>query len=680
MSIAVVQLAGLRNAPVIPAAIWTPPAATYASRVLSYAPAHYWRLATDLASSAGAGLALSNPSNRVLLSRPTLVADSSGGGAASFNGSDTAPAQLTRPGTLDGVSALTFACVLQVDKRKATGKHTIAHVKDTTIEAPLGDALGIELENDAGAGLRLRIYRWGEAASVRATRVFTGASAGVAIGSVIHLAVRFGGSGSCTAFIDGSPVSLTPPATPPTSWPTFGDDVLYLGGYNDGASPFDGLLAEVAIFHTALSDAAILDIHGPTRKVAQVVYLEGFAVGTLTGSGSIDPAAQDTTHPAVGLTAIKDSGPAAITAPGGGVWAYTAPGTAGAFSFTGRISKATVTSAPARTISGAWATVVVATSWPCMDRTTGALDTSFKNQTPACTGMLTPSTGGNRRFDLRGTIKTVHLSASGNWPCTSARGLIRLLGSSGGFDGACFSGGAWICPNMERNWPDWNTIYTGNPRCPILINDVTAINVLFEGQRVHGGFDGNVIGINHSYGANGFTYRNQIYTNMRDDCFENDSKQRGVVVEDGYYSGFIMISCSGNPDALPGTTMTFRRNLFELVPHMIYDVPNRAGGFFKIDDTAPVIHMSDNVFASSQHHYNGDGNFQAIINQSQSHGTWTNNDFCWLGGLPYTKPLPAGVTLLTSATTPTAAERLAQMKASIWDQFPGHRFSFDPPA
>jgi hypothetical protein len=517
--------------------------------------------------------------------------------------------------------------------------------------------------------------------------VWTGANAGVAIGSVLHLALRFGADGSCTAFVDGSAVSLTPPATPPTSWPAFGDDVLYLSGYNNGTAPFDGLLTEVAIFHSALSDAAILDIHGPTRKVAQVVYLADFGVGTLTGSGSIDPAAQETTHPAVGLTAIKDSGPAAITA-SGGVWNYTAPGTAGAFSFTGRISKGSpvVTSAPSRTISGAWATVVVPTSWPCMARATGALDTSFANLTPGCTETLTPTSGSNnKRFDLRGTVKSVSLSATGKLPCTAARGLIRLLAGLGSIDGACFSGGAWICPNMERNWPDWNTTYEGNPRSPILMSAAgstlpNVTNVLFEGQRVHGSFDGNVHGLKQL--SHGITYRNQIYTLMRDDLIENDSKLDGLLFEDCFYQGFVMFSARNANADVDGTghRTTLRRSCFELIPCMIYDVPDRTSDFFKLDAKSPHFDVEDCVFASSGHHFaTGNGNFQGILNNNKV-GVWTNVDFCWFGAAPYTKPVPSGVRVLTSATSPTAATRWAEAKAAVWAKFPGHRFSFDPPA
>ena len=78
----------------------------------------------------------------------------------------------------------------------------------------------------------------------------------------------------------------------------------------------------------------------------------------MTATGSIDPADQVTTHPAVGLTAVKDTDPATgtITA-SGGVWDFAETGASdGADDFTGHVTAGAVSSDVA-TISLTWEAV-----------------------------------------------------------------------------------------------------------------------------------------------------------------------------------------------------------------------------------------------------------------------------------------------------------------------------------
>ena len=362
------------------AVAWSPPAAPvadYPNRMLSYGPVHYWRLAGGTGDTSSSPAALTNV-NGVEFGRPTLVAESASGGSASFSAIGS-PGHFSQIGALDGLSACTLLFALQTDKHLT--KHNVVSVHDDVAPSFDADAAGIELE-DAGSGtLRVRIYRWGGAA----LHILRGAAGQTfPVGGVAHLAVRFGADGSTAAFLDGAAITLeTVTGSAPASWPSFSASTLYLGCYQDGASaPFDGLMAEVAVFPTALSNAAILDLHGPSRKVAQVVYMAGFSAGTLTGSGSIDPALQSTTHPATGLTAHKDGNPATGTVTdSGGVWNYTA-GTAGQpANFQGHVAKGGVNSSPSATVSGTWAAATAAIPLQAFTRAT--IDVTARADWPA---------------------------------------------------------------------------------------------------------------------------------------------------------------------------------------------------------------------------------------------------------------------------------------------------------
>ena len=282
--------------------------------------------------------------NGVPFGRPTLVVDSDGGASASFQGG-SAPGHFSAGAALDGLTAFSVHLAVQPDQLKA--KHILMNCNDPAQPAS-GDAMGIELVDNGAGGLTPRVYRWTGSAPLIAK-----GAGGVIFpsASIAFLTVVFLSDGTFNVYVNDQLVGMQiTSGTSAGSWPAFSSSsTCRLGVYQDGGSaPFQGLMAEVCVFSPPLSGSKIAQLFGAARHTGQAVYLEAFDVGTLSGTGSIDPAAVAATNPKEGLTAIEDSDPGGIVTPVGGQWDYDVTAEPdGPISFDGSISKAGVTSAVA---------------------------------------------------------------------------------------------------------------------------------------------------------------------------------------------------------------------------------------------------------------------------------------------------------------------------------------------
>ena len=123
----------------------------------------------------------------------------------------------------------------------------------------------------------------------------------------------------------------------------------------------------------------------------------------------------------------------------------------------------------------------------CLARSSGTLDTSHADfgTINGSAAFRTLTTGGNARYDFTGTIRSTPLtSPPGNLTWTGKRNLMRIDGNAGSpdHDGACVSGGAFLCSNMTADH-NWNALYqsTNTPVATFQIRETTTRNLLLEG-------------------------------------------------------------------------------------------------------------------------------------------------------------------------------------------------------
>lgn len=327
-------------------------------------------------------------------------------------------------------------------------------------------------------------------------------------------------------------------------------------------------------------------------------------------------------------------------------------------------------------------------TFTCIARPTGVLFSGYAGLTPDSDEFFTLNQAAadpTVRYDFRETVKTIALSGSGIWP-QSGRALMSLNGTSAAttHNGACVSAGALICTNMTdgNDDPDhnWDNLYqsSNEPRAPMRFRMASIKNMLFEGQRFHGLFDGlQLLSNPENFDITDLTFSHQIFTLMRDDCLENDSNVPNVLFQHGFYQGMHTFSSRlGTADGSESVN-TFSDCCCEVIPIRIGGVPNRSKGFFKMSSNSVVIDSHDCVYAAHIFTYEGVGGHFSNLLSTNKDGDWTNNTFCWLGSGSYPHDVPDGTTVLTGSSAQAAWAAAVQAK---YDQFMGHRTSFDPPA
>lgn len=226
-----------------------------------------------------------NPDD-IIYQTGTLVENSDGGNSTIFGGSENAPARVEI--SVDNATGIQLASEVsirlsvQLDQTKP--KVTVF----TTDEGgQVGGTFALEFVDDGAGGMKPRCFCWradGEPV------VYVGANA-----ATVPIARSFPvdfikQDGSLRVFVDGSEVLLDLDPNPnffpaPAQWPaTPSGSTLHVGAWPTGANPFDGAIAELAIYNSYIFTQTDIDrLNTPTN----ISYLADFNFGDVTYEGLV---------------------------------------------------------------------------------------------------------------------------------------------------------------------------------------------------------------------------------------------------------------------------------------------------------------------------------------------------------------------------------------------------------
>lgn len=149
-------------------------------------------------------------------------------------------------------------------------------------------------------------------------------------------------------------------------------------------------------------------------------------------------------------------------------------------------------------------------------------------------------------------------------------------------------------------------------------------------------------------GTRNWTLRGVHFSNMHDDCVENDRLESGLVEDvllDGCYVGFSARPGDGFQHEVNGSgnTVTVRNSLVRLQRQVsVYKGPSpSSGGFFKVEHDLVGINVSwvveGNIFRAD-----GPSGFATLCLNQQGRFTARDNIMVWLGEGDYPCALPSG--------------------------------------
>lgn len=271
--------------------------------------------------------------------------------------------------------------------------------------------------------------------------------------------------------------------------------------------------------------------------------------------------------------------------------------------------------------------------------------------------LVTKSGVQSSKYDARGSnalaadtkIDARQASWIANWPVQDSFNYPVVL--EGG-SGVCFFGGEITGNYPDQIGNDANTTWS-------YMHSTTGIeiglpNFTIEGVRVHNYGDGISIRDNET---SGFTVKNVYFSDIRDDCIENDYLRKGLVDDslfDGCYSAFSSrsecSSCDGS-----NKVWTIQNSLIRLKATMgVYKnrgiIPGH-DGFFKWGNDggaqpnkSPQLALHNNIFRVDQ-----DANNVGLgIPADNKLVSCSNNIMVWLGSGSYPDPLPEDCFTITT--------------------------------
>ncbi len=393
-------------------------------------------------------------------------------------------------------------------------------------------------------------------------------------------------------------------------WSASGGTIDQVGHFVAGKTP--GRFAVVALNQSSgKTDSASVTVSAPTLESLAVTPA---TVSTLPGA-SVQFVAQgrlsDGSISEVPVTFRVSGG--SITAAG----LYTAGNVSGAFQV---IAAATNGAADTAVVSIGAAASATAASGLCLARP-GVLMT--------LSGVKTA------RYDSRPaplSSDTKVNASSASWTAVGAFAV-----DIAAQPGACWFGGAVLGTYDQTSTP-WST-YHGTAASYVMATDF-----VLEGLRADNYGDG--VRFTPAETRN-WTLRGAHFSDMHDDCVENDRLSSGKI-EDSFFDGcYVAFSARPSLDWAStvngsGNTMTVEGSLIRLKPMAtVYKGPTPGhGGFFKWSDAAPKLSLHDNVFRVDQLPNHG-----SLGIPTGKLASCSNNVVVWLGAGDYPATLPSCFTI-----------------------------------
>ena len=328
---------------------------------------------------------------------------------------------------------------------------------------------------------------------------------------------------------------------------------------------------------------------------------------------------------------MSDGSPASVTfsysATGGSITPqglYQAGASAGTYAVIATAAGGAVADTAELTI-----TVPVATSPPaagsCLAGASGSLVTLAGTQTAAYDTRSSPLPSG-----VRVSAKTAVWNGVANY-------LINFASGAGG----CWSGGTATGKWNQETTP-WDT-YHGSFGL-----HVYAPNVVVEHLRIHNYGDGVRF---TARGVTGWTLRSSYFSDIHDDCMEDDLLTSGVIEDnlfDGCYMGISMRPAIKDLATVDGRneTVVMKNNLLRIKPFALTNkAPNTSGGFMKTENREPAknvkLIMVGNIFRADG--LPGVGSL--CLNQHNMVKQSSGNILVWLGAGSFPCALPPGWTM-----------------------------------
>ena len=211
------------------------------------------------------------------------------------------------------------------------------------------------------------------------------------------------------------------------------------------------------------------------------------------------------------------------------------------------------------------------------------------------------------------------------------------------------AGGVWRGGSVTGLWDQqttpWVDGYHSYTAFYVRLDSATVMNL-----RVHN--YGDAVRFTDQ-GTRYFTLRGSWFSDIHDDCMEDDRLKPGLVDDnlfDGCHVGISMRPGKADQDTVTGVgdTLVIRNNLIRLKPFAHGSKPelaNTHGGFFKVGNALPqknlTLILEGNIFRADM--LPGTGSL--CLNQHGKVARSTNNILVWLGAGNYPCAIPPGWTL-----------------------------------
>jgi hypothetical protein len=240
----------------------------------------------------------------------------------------------------------------------------------------------------------------------------------------------------------------------------------------------------------------------------------------------------------------------------------------------------------------------------------------------------------------------------------------------------CFHGGLVVGTQPEG--ATWGETKMDGGGYAITINSKNAI---VEGMRVHNHHDGFV-----PYRSDGFTYRGNWQSYMRDDCIENDAGAEGTVTDnlfDGCFTFFSNTGGAAGDAAGSSGILRITNNLIKMepMPGPPFGGAGVEGGnpsvmsygpLFKVqpddEDDIPQIVLRDNVIAYMP---SGAKNTLKSLGRIADHQSTlpsqcSNNTILWLGSGPFPYSIPPNLRKCFSVIVGSQAQQRWEHERQAW--------------
>ncbi len=430
------------------------------------------------------------------------------------------------------------------------------------------------------------------------------------------------------------------------TWTATGGSVDASGLYTAGNT--DGTFRVIATtVSTGVSDTVSITIDSALTPPD-----EGSApVTDPTPEPTPDPTPEPTTPPAPTLTGVVLTPATAALQTGAtqqfAVQGLMSDGSSTPLSATYTATGGSITSAGlynAGTVTGTYRVIAMANGGLLADTATVTVAAPLPGLPPSLTSCLSTQSGDlvtlsgdmTSRYDTRSDPLPAAArvnAATAKWTAVDA----YVINFSAG-KGACWSGGT-----VQGKWGSSTTWDVYHSTFGLY---AYGANTLVEGFRVDN--YGDAVRFN---GTDNWTLRASWFTNIHDDCIENDMLKSGVIEDvlmDGCYVGISVRPGSSQLASVDGSgkTVTIRNSLLRLKAFpLTATTPNTSGGFIKAENREPAKNVSlvyeNNIFRADA--LPGTGSL--CLNQHNMVTRSSGNIIVWLGSGSYPCTLPPGWTL-----------------------------------